>query len=70
MKKCKYLYDISNEDWRNGIFLGIFQRSKIIEPSPLAGGHNGGVLQYPVAVIEDENGLLEIEVWRVKEVEE
>ena len=70
MKKCKYLYDTSKDDWRNGVFFGIFQRSEIIKPSPMVGGHNGGVLQYPVAVVEGENGLLELQVWRVKEVEE
>ena len=35
---------------------GIFQRSYIIEPSLLVGGHGGGQMATPIAVIEYENG--------------
>lgn len=39
-------------------FHGWFQRSDIIEPSPMAGGHSGGVLQYPVGLVEDSEGKM------------
>lgn len=32
-------------------------------------GHSGGTVTFPVAVVEDENGLHEVEVWRVKDIE-
>lgn len=32
--------------------------SEIIPPSPLAGGHNGGVLEYDVAIVEYEDGTI------------
>lgn len=31
-------------------------KSQIVEPSPLMGGHNGGVLEYTVGIIEYEDG--------------
>lgn len=37
-------------------FHGFFQRSMIIEPSMMLGGHDGGVMAYPVAIIETEKG--------------
>ena len=33
-------------------------RSEIIEPSPLVGGHNGGVIQWTAAIVEYEDGTL------------
>lgn len=36
--------------------LGIFQVSDVIPPSNLVGGHAGGVIAYPVAIIELESG--------------
>lgn len=33
-------------------FIGIFQRSNVIDPSPMIGGHPGGVNAYPVAVVK------------------
>lgn len=35
---------------------GIFQHSYVIRPSISMGGHNGGQMACPVAVIEYENG--------------
>lgn len=34
-------------------------KSQIVDPSPLMGGHNGGVLKYTVGIIEFENGTVE-----------
>ena len=38
---------------------GIFQMSTVLPPSNMIGGHLGGIVAYPVAVIEYENGDLE-----------
>jgi hypothetical protein len=37
-------------------FHGFFQRSIIMRPSLMIGGDDGGVLAYPVAIIETEKG--------------
>ena len=37
---------------------GFFQESEIVAPSMLIGGHGGGVLTYPVAVVEFEDGRI------------
>ena len=37
-------------------FHGFFQRSIIVGPSLMLGGDDGGVLAYPVAIIETEKG--------------
>lgn len=34
------------------------ERSKIIPPSPMVGGHSGGVLKYTVAIVEFEDGSI------------
>lgn len=72
MKKCevhthgkKYTAD----------FYGIFQLSTVIDPSPMIGGHPGGVIAYPVAVVDfgDGDGLINLrieEIARVYEVED
>ena len=38
---------------------GIFQFANVIEPSIMNGGHSGGQVSYPIAVIEHENGDIE-----------
>ena len=43
------------------IFHGFFQRSTIFGPSLMLGGDDGGVIAYPVAIIETEEGeVLEV----------
>lgn len=38
---------------------GIFQYSHIVEQSLMIGGHNGGQVAHPIAVVEYENGDIE-----------
>ena len=38
---------------------GIFQFANVIDPSLSMGGHNGGQVSYPIAVIEHDNGYIE-----------
>ena len=39
-------------------FHGIFQYATVSEPSPMVGGHPGGQIAYPVAVVEMQDGTL------------
>ena len=48
-------------------FHGFFQRSIIMRPSLMIGGDDGGVLAYPVAIIEDEKGnMMEVEATSIQ----
>lgn len=72
MKKCEVN---CNGEKRTADFYGIFQFSCVIDPSPMIGGHPGGIVAYPVAVVDFDNGvgLINIpieEITRVYEVEE
>lgn len=41
--------------------------SEIIKPSPMIGGHKGGILRWAVAIVEYENGIVsEVEVTKVR----
>ena len=33
-----------------------FEKSRIVDPSPMIGGHSGGIIKYPVAIIEYLDG--------------
>lgn len=69
MKTCKYLPNPDyKEDWIHAKFYGIYQHSEIAFPSPMIGGYSGGTITFPVAVVEDSDGLHEVEVWRVKDI--
>lgn len=48
------------------IFMGIFQRSRVIDASPFIGGHPGGVVSGPVAVVKVSGRLEEVELKDVK----
>lgn len=43
---------------RKALFHKWSDKSEIIAPSPMVGGHNGGVLKYTVAIIEYEDGVV------------
>lgn len=51
-----------------GKFYGIFQKSKIINPSPIQNGHTGGVVAFPVAVAFYNNKFYELEFNEIIEV--
>lgn len=40
------------------LFHGLFQDSDVYAPSLMVGGHNGGVVAGPVAIVETEDGSL------------
>ena len=46
---------------------GVFQFANVVEPSIMMGGHNGGQVSYPIAVIEHENGDFEyVQPYQIK----
>ena len=59
-KKCIFRKEVYT-------FHGFYQESTVIPPSPLVGGHSGGVIAYPVAIIEDKKGkLMEVEATSIQ----
>lgn len=46
-------------DDRKALFHKWIDKSTIVEPSPMMGGHNGGVLKFTVGIIELEDGTVE-----------
>ena len=43
---------------KNALFHCWSDRAEIIEPSPLVGGHDGGVMKWTVAIVEYEDGTV------------
>jgi len=43
-------------------FLGVFQYSSVVPPSALAGGHNGGVVAYPMALVIKDGEVIKVNV--------
>lgn len=63
-RKCIYRKSVCT-------FHGFFQRSMVIKPSIMVGGHSGGVIAYPVAIIENKKGkLMEVEATSIRFVED
>lgn len=52
------------------IFHGVYQRSKIVCPSLMLGGHPCGVVACPVAVIERSGKLEEVNLCDIKNIRE
>lgn len=43
-------------------FIGVYQYSQVIEPSPMIGGHPGGVIAYPIAIVKLNEKLKEVKL--------
>lgn len=69
MKKCEV---ICNGEKYTADFYGVFQLSTVIDPSPMIGGHPGGVIAYPVAVVDfgDGDGLINLSIEKIAKVYE
>lgn len=66
-QKCKIT--IGEHDIE-GIFMGVFQYSDVMPPSPMVGGHTGGVVAYPVAVVRTGNTFRRVPLKNVTMVTE
>lgn len=51
-----------NDDLVEGEFVGIYQYSNVIDPSPMLGGHDGGVIAYPIAIVKISGKLKEVDI--------
>lgn len=47
-------------------FMGVFQSSVVLDPSPLVGGHSGGVMAQPVVVVKHEGELKQFNLNKVR----
>lgn len=43
-------------------FIGVYQYSQVLDPSPMIGGHSGGVIAYPKAVVKINEKLQEVKL--------
>jgi len=43
-------------------FIGVFQYSHVLEPSPMIGGNKGGVIAYPIAVVKLDGKFKEVKL--------
>lgn len=48
----KDCYVIIKDDLVEAEFIGIYQYSNVVDASPFVGGHPGGVIAYPVALVK------------------
>lgn len=48
---------IKNE-WQHGWFHEWDHVAEIVNPSPLVGGHSGGLIQHTVAIVEMDDGFV------------
>ena len=62
-KKCKAKVD---NDWLEAEYVGVFQYSDIIQPSIAVGGHAGGTIAFPVAVVSLNGKLLQVKIQDVR----
>lgn len=68
MKKCKVI--INDNETIEAVFYGVFQKAWTHGDSLLVGGFKAGQMAYPVAVVDWGEGLREVNVADVVEVEE
>lgn len=50
------IVELPGENKRMALFHKWIDKSEIISPSPMVGGHNGGVLKFTMAIVEFEDG--------------
>lgn len=68
MKKCKVI--INDNETIEAAFYGVFQKAWTHGDSLLVGGFKAGQMAYPVAVVDWGEGLREVNVADVVEVQE
>lgn len=61
----KNCYVNINNDLVLGEFIGVYQYSQVIDPSPMIGGHKGGVIAYPTAIVKINGKLKETEISKI-----
>lgn len=56
-EKC---YVKSENTWYEAKFIGVFQASRVVGESPMVGGHKGGMIAHPVAVVKLDGKLKQV----------
>ncbi len=46
-----------NDGWEEVEFMGVFQKTRLVEESPLIGGYKAGSVSGPVAVVKIYSGV-------------
>ena len=64
VKTC--LVKVSKDEWVKAELIGFFQFSNVLDPSPFIGGHPGGVIAYPVALVKINGEIAEYRASYVK----
>lgn len=67
MSQC---YVTVGDDLIEAEFIGIYQYSKVIDPSPMIGGHPGGVVAYPIALVKIDGKFKQVRMHEVVMVQE
>ena len=60
---CKAFID---GGWKSARYVGMYQFANVIEPSIMIGGHKGGMVAYPVAVVKYESELIELPLKHIR----
>lgn len=68
-RKCKVVINKQNE-LIEADFYGVFQKAWTHGESAFVGGFSAGQVAYPVAVVDWGEGLTEVNVENVREIEE
>ncbi|MDD3662271.1 MAG: hypothetical protein PHT84_00190 [Candidatus Pacebacteria bacterium] len=50
------IVEMPGKKYKNALFHRWIEKSEIVPPSPMVGGHSGGVLQFTLAIVEFEDG--------------
>lgn len=56
------------ESWEKAELMGVYQHSEIVHPSLMVGGHGGGVIAAPMAVVIYDGKRYELNVNKVKNI--
>lgn len=65
VEKIRPCMVVSGDKGVPGTFYGVYQQAKVVGESPFIGGHKAGQISYPVAVVEYDGMLHEVNVDRV-----
>lgn len=57
----KNCYVNIKDDLVEAEFIGVYQHSRVVDASPFVGGHPGGVIAYPVALVKLCGKLKEVD---------
>ncbi|MEK4650830.1 hypothetical protein [Niallia sp. FSL W8-0954] len=57
---------LNRNEWIEAEYIGVYQYSNVVTPSPMIGGHPGGVIAHPVVVVKMNNRLKEFSIYSVK----